>query len=248
MSVKERDRLQVLREVEQRHLKQRQVAGQWAEERDADGARVPGTGHRVDRGPIAASQGAHRAQLRHAAGPPGERAAPGRREANRYLDEEFLPDWDQRFTVQPASGVDAHRPWGELLALESILSWTEKRQVTNDYTVAWEGQRWQIPKEVVRPGLRRSSIRIELRLDGSLMARIEDRFVALSVCQTAEKSNLRPKRPARRHVPPPGQSRWMDHFSVQGNQAWKANRQPAATISAPAPVALRAPSAGLKSK
>ena len=38
----------------------------------------------------------------------------------------------------PAAGTGA--------LLESTLSWVERRQVTNDYTVAWDGRRWQIPK------------------------------------------------------------------------------------------------------
>jgi predicted DNA-binding protein (UPF0251 family) len=65
--------------------------------------------------------------------------------ANEYLEREFLKEWNERFTVQPASEVNAHRPMTETLCLESILSHVEQRQVTNDYTVAWEGQRWQIP-------------------------------------------------------------------------------------------------------
>lgn len=159
-------------------------------------------------------------------------------DANRYLEEEFLPDWDQRFAVKAASEVDAHRPLGEVLKLESTLSWVEQRQVTNDYTVSWEAQHWQIPKEAVRPGLRRSTIRIEDRLDGSLRARIEDRCVVLTVCKKAEKCSEASKRPARRYVTPPGQSRWMDHFSIQGNEDWKEHRQHGPAVSTP----LRSPS------
>ena len=154
-------------------------------------------------------------------------------DANRYLDEEFLPEWDERFAVKADNDVDAHRPLGAVLKLESSLSWVEQRQVTNDYTVAWEAQRWQIPKAAVRPGLRRSMIRIEARLDGSLRARIDDRFVVLTVCKKAEKHSEASKRPARRYVTPPGQSRWMDHFSVQSNEAWKEYRQQGAAVSAP---------------
>jgi hypothetical protein len=137
-------------------------------------------------------------------------------DANRYLEEEFLKEWNERFTVQPASGVDAHRPMTELLFLESILSHVEQRQVTNDYTVAWEGQKRQIPKAAVRPGLRRSTIRIEARLDGTLQTRIGGHFVTLTVCEKADKRENKPekKRPARRHVPQPGQSQWMQNFSV----------------------------------
>ena len=146
-------------------------------------------------------------------------------EANQYLDAEFLPQWNARFTVNADSEVNAHRPLGETLSLESILSHMEQRQVTNDYTVAWEGRRWQIPKAAVQPGLRRSSIRVEARLDGTLQARIGHDFVTLTVCEkkvlAGEAAKL--KRPARRHVPAPGKSQWMKHFSVANPQ-----KQPAA--------------------
>ena len=136
--------------------------------------------------------------------------------ANEYLEREFLKDWNERFTVQPDSGVNAHRPASQALDLESILSHVEQREVTNDYTVAWDGGRWQIPKAAVRPGLRRSSIRVEERLDGTLQTRIGEQFVKLTVCAKAVKCEITSerKRPARRHVPPPGQSRWMQHFSL----------------------------------
>lgn len=159
-------------------------------------------------------------------------------QADRWLDDEFLPDWDQRFGVKAASEVDAHRAFGEALKLESILSWVEQRQVTNDYTVSWEAQHWQIPKEAVGPGLRRFTIRIEARLDGSLRARIDNGFVVLTVCKKAEKSSEVSNRPARRYVPPAGQSRWIDQFSVKGNEAWKDYRQQGESVSAP----LRSPS------
>lgn len=137
-------------------------------------------------------------------------------EANQYLEAEFLPQWNERFIVKTDSEVNAHRALGATLSLESILSHVEQRQVTNDYTVAWEGRRWQIPKAAVRPGLRRSSIRIEARLDGTLQARIGSNFVTLRVCEKAGKREAanKVKRPARRYVPQPGQSQWMKHFSV----------------------------------
>jgi predicted DNA-binding protein (UPF0251 family) len=141
-------------------------------------------------------------------------------EANQYLEQEFLAEWNERFTVKGASEVDAHRPLGDTLRLESILSRVEQRQVTNDYTVAWDGKTWQIPKQAVRAGLRKSKLRIEARLDGTLMTRIGNQFVELAQCERMERpKTTAPKRPARRYVPAPGQSRWMDSFSVRNHEA-----------------------------
>jgi transposase len=136
-------------------------------------------------------------------------------QANEYLEEQFLAQWNERFSVEPEAQVNAHRPLGNRLQLASILSHVELRQVSNDYTVAWNGRRWQIPREAVRPGLRRSSVRIEARLDGTVQARIGETFVKLTVCDQCAKPAVKPNRPARRYAPPPGQSRWMNNFSVK---------------------------------
>ena len=140
--------------------------------------------------------------------------------ANRYLEEAFLPEWNERFTVEAESAVDAHRPIGERLCLESILSHVEPRQVQNDYTVAWAGRRWQIPRAALRPGLRGSTIRVEARLDATVYARIDNAFMQLSECERPIRAAHQPKHRARRYVPKPGESRWMDAFSIKRPEPW----------------------------
>jgi transposase len=153
-------------------------------------------------------------------------------EANRYLEEQFMPAWNQRFTVEPSSAFNAHRPVGETLQLESILSHVEQRLVGNDYTVAWQGGHWQIPKAAVRPGLRRSAIRIEKRIDGTLWARIGNDLVELSACgKSRQKAIPKPSRPPRRYVPPPGRSHWMNSFSIRRNTEWKDRRAEAEPVT-----------------
>src|SRR5918995_3105576 len=46
-------------------------------------------------------------------------------DANRYLDEEFLPWWSANLTVEPASAADAHRILGPEHDLASALSHVE---------------------------------------------------------------------------------------------------------------------------
>jgi Homeodomain-like domain-containing protein len=150
-----------------------------------------------------------------------------REAANRYLEEIFLPDWNQRFARTPASEVEGHRAL-EKLDLASILSVVETRRVANDYTVPWSGDQWQIPRSAIRPGLRGSRLRIEQRLDGSMVARIEGEPVALHRCAetSAPKVAVKTSPPQRkRYKPAPGQSRWMNGFRVSGNAAWRAYRE-----------------------
>ena len=147
--------------------------------------------------------------------------------ANAYLEQVFLPMWNQRFVCAPANPADGHRSLAKL-ELSSILSVVETRRIDNDHTVPWRGVKWQIPREAIRPGMRGSRVRVEQRLDGSMVARDQTKFISLGCCQaeSAAKPKIRPTpRPSRRFKPAPGQSRWMDRFRVKGNEAWRAYRE-----------------------
>jgi hypothetical protein len=123
------------------------------------------------------------------------------------------------------------------LNLSSILSVVEERGVANDYTVQWRGVKWQIPRAAIRPGLRGSRLRIEQRLDGTMVARIDGRSVVLQRCdgKTVPNETRIVRRPGKRFQPAPGQSRWMDRFQVSGNAAWRAYRGQQSKSKAAAP-------------
>jgi transposase len=135
-------------------------------------------------------------------------------QANRFLQEVFVPFWEQRFTVVPRQSQDAHRSLGRY-RLEQILSVRESRSVANDYTVRWAGQRWAIPRAEVRPGLRGARVQVERRLDGSSWVRFRDCYLSLIPCPAAEPvlaaspSGLRPPGLAAKanrktkYIPPP---------------------------------------------
>ncbi len=142
--------------------------------------------------------------------------------ANRYLEEDFLPKWNERFARAAANAANAHRPIGGRQDLASVFARVETRRVDNDYTVPWNGRKWQIPKAAIGPGLRRCSIRVEERLDGKMVAQINGKPVQLTPCDEAARLQPKPgKRPGKRFVPAPGQSRWMDGFNLGGTAARK---------------------------
>jgi len=147
--------------------------------------------------------------------------------ANEYLDRVFLPMWNRRFRKDAASEVDAHRALGPTLDLDSILSFVETRSVANDYTVSWRGGVYQIPRAAIRPGLRRSTIWVEERLNGSLWGRIGAEAVTLSVCGRASPvAEIKPAAPARKDHNRDGRSQWMQGFDLSAPEAaiWKAIR------------------------
>ena len=96
--------------------------------------------------------------------------------ANRFLEEIYLPRLEQKFAIEPASAVDAHRPV-KGYDLDAILSVQEARRVRNDYTVQVDGVAWQIERGEIAGGLRQGKVIVERRLDGSLRLRWGDRYL-----------------------------------------------------------------------
>ena len=108
--------------------------------------------------------------------------------ANAYLEQEYLPLWNERFTVKPASGVNAHRPLGKGYDLTSILSHVEQRVIGQDYTIRYGRRLYQVAREQLRPGLRGQSVRVEQRLDGSLVVKGPHGPLTITVCESAVRS------------------------------------------------------------
>lgn len=136
-------------------------------------------------------------------------------QANRFLEEVFIPSWEERFVVPASNPLDAHRPLGPEHRLESILSIRETREVAADYTVSWNGKTLGIAKSDVTAGLRRARIEVEQRLDGSIWGRFRDSLFSLKECArptpvlATPSSGLRPPevaaktKPRKKYIPPP---------------------------------------------
>ena len=111
-------------------------------------------------------------------------------EANRYWEEVFLPQWEQRFTVEPRRKEDAHRERGAEQRLEEILSVRVGRQVSNDYTVSWRATTWALGREQARPGMRGVRVEVEQRLDGSVWWRFRRPDLKLMPCRARGRQLL----------------------------------------------------------
>jgi hypothetical protein len=135
-------------------------------------------------------------------------------EANRYLEKEFMPWWNKTLTVAPASVDNAHRPLGKEHSLAASLSYVEQRQVDNDYTFRFDNKIWQLAKRDIRTGLRGASVRVEIRLDGSLAVCFRKRYLSVSQCQPRPKAASVRQRPKRQLAAPRGKSQWMKNFHL----------------------------------
>lgn len=140
--------------------------------------------------------------------------------ANAYLEKEYLPLWNERFTVRPANEADAHRPLGKQHDLASILSHVEHRVMGENYTIRYDGRLYRLEREQVGPGLKRQDVRIEHRLDGRLMVQWRGQPRELKLCETAPPANPKPpvraKSGAGRKRRRAGNNGWMKSFPLHG--------------------------------
>ena len=111
-------------------------------------------------------------------------------QANRYLETEFLPWWNQHLKVVPKNPTDAHRPLDREHDLAASLSVVETRQVTNDYTIRFDSHLYQIARGDIRTGLRGAQVRIESRLDGTLKVRFQQHYLAVTQCLVQPKEKI----------------------------------------------------------
>jgi hypothetical protein len=86
--------------------------------------------------------------------------------ANRFLDEKFLPGFNRRFARVAASPVDVHRAVPR--NLDEVLSWEEERVVQRDWTVACEGQWYQLDRQHEALSLVRRRVIVRTLRDGSV--------------------------------------------------------------------------------
>ena len=147
-------------------------------------------------------------------------------QANQYLHEEFIPWWNQHLSVRPANATDAHRSLGPSHDLAASLSHVETRQITNDYTIRYAGKIYQIARADVRSGMRNTSVRVEIRLDGTIAVRFQDRYLSVAVREPSVKPIQAPKQkpaPKRSYVPSAAMRRSMDGIArSSGKKTWQA--------------------------
>ena len=139
-------------------------------------------------------------------------------EANAYLEKEYLPEWEAKFTVVPACADDAHRKLGANHDLEASLSEVEQRVITNDYTIRHDTKVWQIVREHIRPRMRKAAVRVESRRNGQIAVRFEGRYLQIAECVPAAKAVAQDAPKANKTIPskantnPKAKSQWMKGF------------------------------------
>ena len=97
--------------------------------------------------------------------------------ANTYLREQFVPDFNRRFTVEPP---DPHSAFVPLVGvdLELVLSVQHRRTVNNDSTVAFERLSLQLPRTAERAHYVRCEVTVHEFPEGTLGVSYQGRLLA----------------------------------------------------------------------
>ncbi len=140
--------------------------------------------------------------------------------ANRFLEEEFLPPFNQRFSIPPAQPGDLHRAVDEATDLDRILAVQEARVLQNDWTVRWKNRFLQLPcaaAALVQPGMH---VTVCEALSGSL--RLFHGDTELPWSATRDQPARVRKTPPRR----PGPIRSSQGQKPPPDHPWRGRRRP----------------------
>jgi hypothetical protein len=128
--------------------------------------------------------------------------------ANEHLAKVFLPAFNRKFQVRPASEADAHQ--AEPRDMKEVLSWEEERVVQRDWTVSCGGKWYQLDRQHEAMSLAGRKVIVRTLRDGRVQ--LERRGVKLkwkAVAGRAVRKKARPEagrvkavsgwKPAARH-------------------------------------------------
>ena len=140
-------------------------------------------------------------------------------EANAFLRETFIPQFNAQFGVAAAKDGDMHRSLAETEKenLDAIFSVQSIRKVANDFTVRFENQWLQLLKVQPCTVCRRDSVLLEKRLDGTLHMRLRGKYLAFKVLperpgKTNERITALVPRTEREPWKPPENHPWRKPF------------------------------------
>ena len=105
------------------------------------------------------------------------------KEANRFLEQVFIPKFDARFSVLPQKKRNLHRTLTEIdkKNLDKIFSAQYARIVSNDFTVRFNKQWFQLAEKQPCLVLKKAKVFIEERIDGSIFISLRNKYLNYTV-------------------------------------------------------------------
>src|SRR5258708_15847677 len=98
--------------------------------------------------------------------------------ANRFIEQQYLAEHNQRFGKAAAQGEDYHRPGPRAERLDQIFRLEYQRRISNDWVVRYKNRFFQLPRQSRHYAPARSQVTVCEWEDGAIA--IEDRGQALA--------------------------------------------------------------------
>ena len=108
-------------------------------------------------------------------------------EANRYLQDEYIAEYNRLFAVVPASLVNVHRPLEMTHNLEQILSLHNTRIISKNHTVQYNNQVVQIIEEAT--DLHKKQATVVTKLDEIIRILVSGKAVKFRVLSIRPKQS-----------------------------------------------------------
>ena len=147
------------------------------------------------------------------------RAGATDRVAANVVLHDFVPRFNSRFAVPPASTVAAWRPVPEGLDLARVCAFRWRRAVGSDSTVRLDGAVLQLPPGPGGRSLAGRRVEVELRLDGRLLVLADGRLLA-AVPAPAEPRRLREVQVLQPHGPAPASGNERPGYRPRSDHPW----------------------------
>jgi hypothetical protein len=88
--------------------------------------------------------------------------------ANVFLEKHFLPGLNRKFAIKARDMTDVHRSMPAGMKLDEVLSFQEKRTVSNDWCVMWRNRIFQLDHRHEAMALAGREVMVREKLDGTI--------------------------------------------------------------------------------
>lgn len=140
------------------------------------------------------------------------------KEANIFLETEFVPKFNTKFAVLPREKANVHKPIHKKLQKKfpQIFSIQSTRKVMNDYTVTFKNKYFQLEEKQPTTVFKKDTVRVEEHLNGDIKINLNDKYL---------KFNELPRRPTRViDVPLCALTRNKVPWMPAKNHPWRGNK------------------------
>lgn len=98
-------------------------------------------------------------------------------EGDRFLEDTFIPWFNERYSVAARESGDLHRPLTikEKNRLDSVFSRHTQRTVNNDFTLSFNKTWYQLTTQQPATVCKKDTVTVEERLDGSIHIRLREK-------------------------------------------------------------------------